>query len=302
MRRVSVGLPVYNGERFVAEAIESILGQTLEDLELIISDNASSDRTEEICRLYEKDERVRYVRNRANYGAAQNYNQTFRLSGGELFKWAAHDDVLAPELLERCVETLDRNPAIVIAYPRWKAIDEMGRRHRYASWDVSSDVPHRRLAAAMAMAGRGSLPVFGVIRSDVLRLTRLQPACLHGDHVLLAELSLHGPFLEIDDELLMHRWHGGRYASLSPAEKRAWWGTGSNGGGGALARVRGGVAANSRRGLGYLAGVLRSPIGGLERVRSVAVLFAWAIGKMTRRARRLIRGDDARGRARNRPA
>ncbi len=81
--RVSIGLPVFNGERFVAEAIDSILAQTFTDFELIVSDNASTDRTEEICRQYaEKDERIRYVRNRENYGAAFNFNQTFHLSSG----------------------------------------------------------------------------------------------------------------------------------------------------------------------------------------------------------------------------
>src|SRR6266536_1939108 len=86
--RVSIGLPVFNGERFVAEAIDSILAQTFEDFELIISDNASTDGTEEICRCYaEKDERIRFVRNRENYGAAFNFNQTFHLSSGGYFKW-----------------------------------------------------------------------------------------------------------------------------------------------------------------------------------------------------------------------
>ena len=84
--KVSVGLPVFNGKRFVAEAIESILAQTFDDLELVISDNASTDGTEEICRAYaEKDERVRYVLNSENLGAAYNYNQTFHLSSGTYF-------------------------------------------------------------------------------------------------------------------------------------------------------------------------------------------------------------------------
>src|SRR6266511_793350 len=82
--RVSIGLPVFNVERFVAEAIDSILAQTFTDFEMIVSDNASTDRTEEICRQYaEKDERIRYVRNRENYGAAFNFNQTFHLSRGD---------------------------------------------------------------------------------------------------------------------------------------------------------------------------------------------------------------------------
>ncbi len=78
MPAVSIGLPVYNGDNFLAEAIDSILRQTMEDFELIISDNASTDRTEEICREYAAgDSRIRYYRNESNLGAMANYNLVF---------------------------------------------------------------------------------------------------------------------------------------------------------------------------------------------------------------------------------
>ena len=98
--RVSIGLPVYNGENFLEFALDSILGQTFQDFELIISDNASTDATESICRRYAaKDSRIRYYRNPNNQGAAQNYNRVFALARGEYFKWAAHDDVCKPNYL-----------------------------------------------------------------------------------------------------------------------------------------------------------------------------------------------------------
>ena len=79
--RVSIGLPVYNGDNFVGQAIESLLAQTYEDIELIVSDNASTDGTEDICRTFAaQDERVRYFRNAENIGLVRNYNQTFTLS------------------------------------------------------------------------------------------------------------------------------------------------------------------------------------------------------------------------------
>ena len=112
---VSVGLPVYNGERYLAEAIESVLRQTFADFELVISDNASTDRTAEICRSFARaDGRVRYHRNEANLGALPNFNRVFDLGRGRYFKWAAHDDVLRPELLRRCVDVLEDNRDAVV--------------------------------------------------------------------------------------------------------------------------------------------------------------------------------------------
>ena len=283
--KVSVGLPVFNGERFVAEAIESILAQTFEDLELVISDNASTDGTEEICRAYaEKDERVRYVRNRENLGAAYNYNQTFHLSSGTYFKWAAHDDAIRPQFLDRCVEILDRDSSAVIAYPRWKAIDETSRPqdYAYAPWDVNSAVPYRRFRNAMAMAGLGAVPIFGLIRSEVLHRTGLLPAYAHGDHVLLSELSLYGTFHEIPEELQLHRWHAGRYSLISSTSGRVgWWAPAST------RRfplpidtLRLAALPVILRGMGHLGAVVRAPIGWRGKVRCDAEFVRWGCWKV----------------------
>ena len=99
--KVTIGIPVYNGEDFLEKAVDSLLSQTYEDFELIISDNASTDRTEEICRRYAaQDPRVKYVRNTENLGAAKNYNQLVDMAKGEYFKWAAHDDICLPIIIE----------------------------------------------------------------------------------------------------------------------------------------------------------------------------------------------------------
>src|SRR3974377_1117825 len=98
--KVSIGLPVYNGENYLRLAIDSILTQDYTDFELIISDNASADATQEICREYTaRDCRIRYYRNKINIGASGNYNRVFELARGGLFKWAAHDDVHLPAFL-----------------------------------------------------------------------------------------------------------------------------------------------------------------------------------------------------------
>ncbi len=125
--RVSVGLAVYNGENYLREAIDSILAQTFTDFELILSDNASTDKTQEICLEYAaKDKRIRYYRNDQNIGGIRNQIRTVELSRGEYYKLAAHDDVCAPDFLEKCVEVLDRDPSVVLCYPKTKIIDENG--------------------------------------------------------------------------------------------------------------------------------------------------------------------------------
>ncbi|MGH9959496.1 MAG: glycosyltransferase family 2 protein, partial [Pyrinomonadaceae bacterium] len=120
-------MPVYNGENYIAEAIDSLLKQTFEDFELIIADNASIDGTEEICRSYaRRDTRVRYVRNKTNIGAAKNCNLLVKISSGEYFKWAAHDDICAPDYLSRCVGILDRDPSVVLCHTQTAYVDDDG--------------------------------------------------------------------------------------------------------------------------------------------------------------------------------
>jgi len=213
---VSIGVPVYNGEEFLEEALESLLAQTFRDLEIIISDNASTDRTEELCRRFvQRDPRVRYVRNAVNVGAGRNYNAVFALARGTYFKWAAHDDVCEPAFIERCVEVLDREPRIVLSFPQMVDIDEHGR------------VIDRPYVSTLRRGDRGAFPqshqrfrflirlgytceeVFGVIRSDVLRKTRLIQNYTDSDRTLLAELALHGPFREVPEVLFRHRVHRG---------------------------------------------------------------------------------------------
>src|SRR5574341_1733201 len=122
---VSIGLPVYNGERFLVEAINSLLAQTYTDFELIISDNASTDRTDEICMSFQaSDARIRYYRQKTNIGGGNNANFTFKVAKGKYFCWAAHDDVYAPRFLEECVAVLDGAPEVVLSHTIVAEIDE----------------------------------------------------------------------------------------------------------------------------------------------------------------------------------
>lgn len=112
--KVSIGMPVYNGMQFIREAVDSLLAQTYTDFELVISDNASTDGTEAICREYAaKDSRIRYVRQAENRGAAANFQFVLEEAKGEYFKWMAYDDYLAPQFIELIVEYLHRNQDVV---------------------------------------------------------------------------------------------------------------------------------------------------------------------------------------------
>jgi glycosyltransferase involved in cell wall biosynthesis len=135
--RVSIGLPVFNGERYLARALDSLVAQDFEDFELIISDNASTDGTSEICQEYAgRDRRINVHRNERNIGAVGNFNRTLQLSSGDYFKWAAHDDWCAPEFLSRCVEVLDEDPSMILCFTAMGVADAEGRVFRVQREDL----------------------------------------------------------------------------------------------------------------------------------------------------------------------
>jgi len=205
--RVSIGMPVYNGESYLREALDSFLAQTFRDFELIISDNASTDATQRICLEYaRKDQRIRYRRNPTNIGAARNFNLLFQLSLGEYFKWAAHDDICAPDYLSRCVDILDNHPSVVLCHPRTTVIHEAGSYlHDYPfTLNVSAhDVQTRFID--LLLIDHWCVEVFGLIRAQVLRKTRLIDSYAGSDKILLAQLALYGPFMQIPDILFFNR-------------------------------------------------------------------------------------------------
>ena len=207
--RVSVGLPVYNGADYLEEALDSLLDQTFEDFELIISDNASTDGTEAICRAYALcDARIRYMRSTTNRGAAANYNLVLETARGEYFRWAAHDDKIAPEFLLACVQALDSDPEIVLAYARVTHIDANGDCiENYESGfnlEAPSAVDRFR---QFFNAPYKCTPVFGLMRTDVIRRTNRHGNYIGADRILLGQLSLFGKFHEIPQYLFFRRIH-----------------------------------------------------------------------------------------------
>ena len=112
--KVSVGLPVYNGEKFIQRRLDSILNQTFTDFELIISDNASNDATSKICQEYiKKDKRVRYFRQNKNIGIVQNWNFVLQQAKYEYFVWASVDDLWNPNFLEKNIKILSSKKNVV---------------------------------------------------------------------------------------------------------------------------------------------------------------------------------------------
>jgi glycosyltransferase involved in cell wall biosynthesis len=238
MIRVSVGVPVYNGERYLAETLDCLLAQSLQDIEIVISDNASTDGTAELCQNYQaKDSRVRYFRNEQNIGAALNFTRVFDLSSAPLFHAGACDDLYAPEFLERCVDALARDSSAVLSHTRTIMVDDRGQpllfdRERNCYLDqhgqfLMAPVPsHIGRAASPEMRFREvlwemgwAIPLSGVIRSEALRRTSGYGNYFGADKVLLAELALLGRFQHVDGDLFAKRVHSDCTAFKTTKEK-----------------------------------------------------------------------------------
>lgn len=207
--KVSIGLLVYNGERYLAETIDSILGQTYKDFELIISDNCSTDGTREICRRYaERDSRVRFFPSEVNRGAAWNFRRVFELARGPYFRWAPADDLFAPESVAACVEVLDANPDAVLCYPKTVLIDGAGAviKPYDDNLDLRSDSPVERFFMATHQIGLVNV-MYGLMRREKVGRTGLIKHYPGADIIFLIELTLYGKFIEINRPLFFRRMH-----------------------------------------------------------------------------------------------
>lgn len=208
---ISVGMPVFNGEGYVRQAVESILGQTFGNFELIISDNASTDGTPEICEtLAREDRRIRFIRNPENLGAARNFNLVFERSTAPYFRWANADDLSGPTLHERCFAALEENRDAVLAYGKTVLVD--GDGCRIADYEDNLDLRHespaQRFRIFFDRIGLTNV-VFGLMRAQAMRNGPLMgdgsiPA---GDVLFMALLALEGKFLELPEELFFRRIH-----------------------------------------------------------------------------------------------
>jgi glycosyltransferase involved in cell wall biosynthesis len=214
--RVTIGMPVFNGEPLIARAIESILQQSFGDFRLVVLDNASTDGTGEIVRAYARqDPRVEYLRNQCDLGAAANFNAVCALSASEYFKWAAHDDEIRSDYLQKCVAALDADASAVLAHSYVERIDDGGAA--LGSYDplpaaVGSPDPLQRFRARVLYRG-WCTEIFGLIRAHQLAGTMMIGAFPASDLSLITELCLRGRFIIIPEPLFLHRSHAARYTT-----------------------------------------------------------------------------------------
>jgi glycosyltransferase involved in cell wall biosynthesis len=229
---VSIGLPVYNGGRYLRETLDSLLSQTFIDFELVVCDNASTDNTGHICREYAaQDSRIRYLRNETNVGIYRNCNRVIELAIGKYFKLAAADDLCHPTLLARCVEVLEANPDVVATYAKTRFIDADGDwlPVEDPGWHLISDDPRERLGFVL-VSGHYVNVFFGMVRKEALSKTRLFPLYPGGDCSLLGELSLEGKFVELPDYLFFRRFHPAAASQNNDPEWQSVYYTGRSGG------------------------------------------------------------------------
>jgi glycosyltransferase involved in cell wall biosynthesis len=276
--RLSIGLPVYNGEKYLTEALDALLGQTYADFELIISDNASTDGTERICREYlARDPRIRYIRQPVNVGAAPNHNVVFTESRGELFKWASYDDLYARDLLERCIEALDEHPDAVLCHSWSAIIDQAGDIVAKVGYPLTTDSPDPVERFRSLLFDVGGDDDYGVVRADVLRKTALNESFYHADRTIVAEIALHGRFHHVPASLFFRRDHPDS-ALRSNRTIRSWCGN-------LDPRRRNRLKHPTVRllveyPLGYVRALFRSPLTGGQRARCLWQLTRWMTSRV----------------------
>jgi len=273
---VTIGVPAYNADRFLRQALESLLAQDFGDFVVVVSDNASTDRTQEICRdLAAQDHRLRYVRQPVNRGGAANFDAVFRLRhpGSRYFKWAAADDVHEPTYLSAVLEVLRDDPGVVLAHARTDDIDERGLRLReWGDQGLPVDDPDVAVRfAALSQRNYQCFAMFGLMPVAVLAATRLLGYYAESDRVLLAELSLRGRFADVPEVLFHRRQHAARSVRVHPtARARAAWFEPE-----LAARP---VFPEWRMGRGFMGAVLRAPLTPADRARCLAQMGRWSVG------------------------
>ncbi|HPF13103.1 MAG: glycosyltransferase family 2 protein [Planctomycetes bacterium] len=274
--RISFAIPVYNGMPYLVPAIESVLGQSLGDLELILADNASNDETEEVCRRYaSEDARVRYFRHADNMGAAANFNFAVHVAQAPYFKWAAADDVCGADWARDSVEALDQaGEQAVLAFSHVLWIDAAGNpiESYGAGLPWSSGPPHERLRSLLANPVQSHLfkcsPICGVSRLKTLRTTELIGPFGGSDKVTLVEMALRGQWIEIPKPHFQRRVHerSSLAANKSPEDVARWFDP-KRGGRYPMPRV---TLFNA-----FLRAIQRAPLSRGERWRCLRVLVSF---------------------------
>lgn len=225
--KITIHIPVYNGENYLEIEIDSLLQQTYTDFELLITDNCSTDSTGEICQRYAtQDPRVRYHLNAENIGSNANFDLGVELARGEYFKWASHDDFHDLDFLQACVDVLDADPNAVLVQSLVQIVDSNGKN--IAIYDShlrgsDSNDPVERFKP-LTHIRHVCTEVFGLFRMDALKKTKLMSENYHAcDRAMLAEIALLGKIVQIEKPLFFNREHAGRYVRrVRPSERSSY--------------------------------------------------------------------------------
>lgn len=201
--KVSIGLPVFNGEKNLVSALKSLILQTYSNLEIIICDNCSTDRTAIISKKFaEKDKRINYIRNSSNIGASRNFNKVFHLSQGDFFMWVAHDDILDPTYIEKCVIRLQEYPEAIVCISDITMIDEEGKTMYVRSFP---ETVGRNVIERVEKALSPGLFIYGLYRPEFLKKTGLFREIYGPDIVLGIELAIIGEVTKVSEPLFYYR-------------------------------------------------------------------------------------------------
>jgi glycosyltransferase involved in cell wall biosynthesis len=285
--RVSFAIPVRNGERFLGRALDSLLAQDFDDFEIVVCDNASTDKTPAVMRRYaERDPRVRCILNEEDIGQIENFNRVYELSRGEFFRWMGADDWLEPEYARKCVAVLDTRPDAVGVTTQWRFMDDAGRVESIdvAGPRVDAPTAYERLCLALRLLQNPQAllfdPIYSLIRRDALQRTGLLPINPWTDRLLAVELCLLGSFCHLDDCLSTRRAAFERWKERLPRYHER------------LGRKRGHRVMLY---IGCYRIVQRVPLSAGQKLGCFGAIFAyWLRDDVRRRRRRIMRSLERR--------
>lgn len=294
---LTIGLPVYNGERYLRESLTSLLDQDFDDFELIVADNASTDSTEEIVRsLMATDTRIKYIRHGRNLGAAYNHNFVLDLAAGEFFKWASDDDVYDRSFLSSCINLLRAEPSSILAHCSTAYIDAEGAVVNVYSYSLRTDSKNTIARYWSMLFTQGGDDFYGVIRLRTLKECAPCSSSHYAERPLMAELALRGRFLHHPGVLYQRRDHPHRAERLAETVMdRAANYRPTQHGQGRLARF----GMFTFYVLEYVEGIHRVQLTLIEKIGCLIVLNLWLASHLNPlRRRRLAHSPDPAIRAR----
>jgi len=281
--RITVGLPIYNGQKYLEKSIQSILSQTLKDFELIIIDNNSSDDTDKICREYSKrDARIRYYQNDSNIGASANHNKTLDMARGEYFVWASYDDIRHPDYLMRCSAELDKTNEVSVCHCLTRYIDADGNEtsRQETQLELGVQSPSIRFKEMSRMDHKVEM-ILGLMRTDMMKKTKGLGPFSDSDRVLMAEMALYGPFVVLPEYLFYRREHAENSSKVykSRQSRMAWFDP----------KLKGKISfPHFRQFREYMASISRVPLSSEDRIKCNVVMMTWLFHNKDRLQRDLI--------------